>query len=117
MGNVPIVHGYDYNQGVGWFIDDANLRHHMEKGMRFELVPTLRLNDDGSRTLVSVSLLPVDREPAVESPVVIRPRLKACVEKWPECEEGQYNPACCRFPKSCSCTVYSDEHVTPNMLE
>lgn len=33
-------------------------------------------------------------------------RLRACVEAWPECEEGQYNPACCRFPKSCSCTIY-----------
>lgn len=29
-------------------------------------------------------------------------RLKACVEKWPECESGYYDPRCCRFPKSCS---------------
>jgi hypothetical protein len=38
-----------------------------------------------------------------------RPRLLACVERWPECEEGTYDPRCCRFPKSCSCTVYDEE--------
>jgi hypothetical protein len=27
----------------------------------------------------------------------------ACVERWPECESGSYDPRCCRFPKSCSC--------------
>ena len=26
-----------------------------------------------------------------------------CVERWPECENGGYDPSCCRFPKSCSC--------------
>lgn len=26
-----------------------------------------------------------------------------CVEAWPECEMGKYDPRCCRFPKSCSC--------------
>lgn len=29
----------------------------------------------------------------------------ACVKAWPECESGAYDPRCCRFPKSCSCTV------------
>lgn len=29
-------------------------------------------------------------------------RLKACVELWPGCESGMYDPRCCRFPKSCS---------------
>lgn len=29
-------------------------------------------------------------------------RLKLCVEAWPKCENGLYNPACCRFPKGCS---------------
>lgn len=29
-------------------------------------------------------------------------RLKHCVEQWSACESGEYNPACCRFPKSCS---------------
>ena len=26
-----------------------------------------------------------------------------CVEGWPECDDGAYDPRCCRFPKSCSC--------------
>lgn len=26
-----------------------------------------------------------------------------CVEAWPECQSGAYDPRCCRFPKSCSC--------------
>lgn len=31
-------------------------------------------------------------------------RLQECVQRWPECESGAYDPRCCRFPKSCSCT-------------
>jgi hypothetical protein len=27
----------------------------------------------------------------------------ACVKNWPQCVNDGYNPACCRFPKSCSC--------------
>lgn len=36
-----------------------------------------------------------------------RPDLRdpACVERWPECEEGAYDPRCCRWPKSCSADV------------
>ncbi len=30
-------------------------------------------------------------------------RLSSCVEQWPECRDGEYNPKCCRFPKECSC--------------
>jgi transcriptional regulator with XRE-family HTH domain len=26
-----------------------------------------------------------------------------CVEQWPGCFSGGYDPRCCRFPKSCSC--------------
>lgn len=44
-------------------------------------------------------------------------RLKSCVENWPDCETGDYNPACCRFPKSCSATVWDAEYVTPDDLE
>ena len=29
-------------------------------------------------------------------------RERACVENWSGCESGEYNPRCCRFPKSCS---------------
>lgn len=34
-----------------------------------------------------------------------RQKHAACLERWPECESGEYNPACCRFPKSCSCEI------------
>jgi len=33
----------------------------------------------------------------------VRGRKTACVEAWPECWDGGYDPRCCRFPKSCSC--------------
>ena len=44
-------------------------------------------------------------------------RLRACVEAWPEAESGAYNPACCRFPKSCSATVYGESYVRDEDLE
>ena len=43
-------------------------------------------------------------------------RLKGCVENWPEAQTGQYNPACCRFPKSCSADVYDDD-IDEDFLE
>lgn len=46
-----------------------------------------------------------------------RRRLRACVEAWPECAEGLFDPNCCRFPKSCSCDVYDPEQVTDADLE
>jgi len=30
-------------------------------------------------------------------------RAPECVSRWPECEVGEYDPRCCRWPKSCSC--------------
>lgn len=36
-------------------------------------------------------------------------RWKACVETWPDAEDGDYNPACCRFPKSCSPYPYREQ--------
>ena len=45
-----------------------------------------------------------------------RPRLKHCTEQWPECTDGEYNTSCCRFPKSCSCTIYNDD-TPPDELE
>lgn len=44
-------------------------------------------------------------------------RLRACVERWSDAEEGRYDPACCRFPKSCSANVYDPERVTDADLE
>lgn len=46
-----------------------------------------------------------------------RRRLRVCVEAWPECREGEYNPNCCRFPKSCSCDVYDDGRIAEADLE
>ena len=47
----------------------------------------------------------------------VKPRLRSCVEAWPDCHTFGYNPACCRFPKSCSCTSYDDRYVKPGDLE
>lgn len=44
-------------------------------------------------------------------------RLRACVEAWPECYTFGYDPRCCRFPKSCSATVYDEEYATEAELE
>lgn len=56
-----------------------------------------------------------ERFPLHEEPNTLR--LKSCVEQWPECEEGKYDPRCCRFPKSCSCTIYDPKKVNPEDLE
>ena len=48
---------------------------------------------------------PAEEEP--DEPVVIDGwafrRDPACVERWPECMAGEYDPRCCRFPSWCSC--------------
>lgn len=44
-------------------------------------------------------------------------RLRACVERWEDCETGDYHPSCCRFPKSCSADVYDESRVTDDDLE
>lgn len=44
-------------------------------------------------------------------------RLRACVENWPDADDGLYDPACCRWPKSCSATVYDEATVTDDQLE
>lgn len=49
----------------------------------------------------NAKLCPYCTPPAPEPP-----RIPFCVAAWPECEDGEYNPKCCRFPKSCSCRVW-----------
>lgn len=44
-----------------------------------------------------------DRKPAPVAPV--DERHPPCVERWPGCSSGDYDPRCCRFPKSCSAGV------------
>lgn len=40
----------------------------------------------------------------------------SCLEAWPECQNGSYNPACCRFPKSCSCEYVVKADITPGAV-
>lgn len=35
------------------------------------------------------------------------PRDPNCIAHWPDCVGGGYDPRCCRFPKSCSCDVWT----------
>lgn len=44
-------------------------------------------------------------------------RAKSCVETWPGADSGEYNPACCRFPKSCSATSVRNRVYTETKLE
>lgn len=44
-------------------------------------------------------------------------RLKLCVERWPECESGLYDPNCCRFPKSCSPHGRIEQVAAGNLTE
>lgn len=53
-------------------------------------------------------------DPISEPP---RRRLRICVERWPACATSEYDPACCRFPKSCSADIYDDDRVSDDDLE
>ena len=41
--------------------------------------------------------------PVVVPVAVADDRDPECVARWPECVPDDYDPRCCRFPKSCSC--------------
>ncbi len=48
--------------------------------------------------------IPNEFQAQVYDQLVSKPvRLSACIERWPECASGAYDPRCCRFPKACSC--------------
>ena len=49
-----------------------------------------------------------------DTPCVWRER--ACVENWSGCESGDYNPACCRFPKSCTERAF-DQFLAEQLLD
>jgi hypothetical protein len=88
-----------------------------------------RESAEGAQREVEVFVRPVhdaggeDYRPVVAGEVVRtdsasrRPRLRACVERWPDCFTGDYNPACCRFPKSCSADIYDGVGIDPAGLE
>lgn len=44
-------------------------------------------------------------------------RLRECVERWPDCVTGEFNPLCCRWPKSCSADIYDPATVSIADLE
>lgn len=44
-------------------------------------------------------------------------RLAGCVARWPEARTGEYDPRCCRFPKSCSADIYDERYVRDYDLE
>jgi hypothetical protein len=75
--------------------------------------------DVEQRLLVLAMIAPEVEEPA--APVAAayrRPRLRYCVGEWPGAEvEGEFDQRCCRFPKSCSASVYRDDLVKPEDLE
>jgi hypothetical protein len=50
-------------------------------------------------------------------PLVPVRRFLSCVEAWPECVDGEYNPACCRFPKPCSCAPSDPSEYPAARLE
>lgn len=46
----------------------------------------------------------------------VRERNPECLDVWPDCVEWEYDPRCCRFPKSCSCDLRPRQrptHPTP----
>jgi hypothetical protein len=43
--------------------------------------------------------------------VAVDERAEACKEVWPGSSSGEYDPRCCRFPKSCSAGYYGLRHV------
>lgn len=44
-------------------------------------------------------------------------RSRACIEKWPDAEDGDYNPYCCRFPKPCSPYPHPEAIAAGNVTE
>lgn len=66
-----------------------------------------------ARSHATLAAAPVSPGP----PPWATPRLRSCVEQWPECVDGEYNPKCCRWPKSCSCTTYDEKTIRPVDLE
>jgi hypothetical protein len=118
--HIPFVQGFNPQEPLGRLTLDQDfekrLAKYFEKGVRLELGAILRREPSGELKILALSLIPGPVEPK-EEPVVIRPRLAACVVSWPDCAEGEYNPACCRFPKACSCTIYPDDFLETTKVE
>lgn len=74
----------------------------------------VRRMQQGLASLAGIDLTDHAAEPV---PPLPDRRLRACVEAWPEAQTGAYDPHCCRFPKSCSATVYDPGTVADADLE
>lgn len=85
--------------------DDLTIRYDFERDGYAITREVTRDGDgfmEGTGEWREVAFIPAWTEAAESLPTLPR-RLRSCVEQWPECEPDAYNPACCRFPKSCSC--------------
>jgi hypothetical protein len=106
------VSGLDETSGTAWICSALCGASHDEDGPETALsAPSAA--QDGSAHGSGYPEPPA----SLREPIRAVPRIRACVEAWPDCESGEYNPACCRFPKSCSCTAYDPEQVTDEYLE
>lgn len=66
------------------------------------------LSDDQATTYTPVRILwvPVgEGEQPKPKATLVDERDAACVAAWPGCGSGEYDPRCCRFPKSCSAGI------------
>ena len=53
---------------------------------------------------LEVQIARIDKEEGTRKPERIPDsRYRDCIERWPECESGCFDPRCCRWPKSCLC--------------
>lgn len=108
---------FDVRLGNGAFLADVrevtvtfNDRKSAEAALREIGLSVRPVHDAGGedyRPVVAGEVVPAGRHP----------RLRACVERWPDCSTGGYNPACCRFPKSCSADIYDEGRIDPADLE
>jgi len=71
----------------------------------------------GSLVITNFQLLRTELTEEEKEATIGRPRLRECVKNWPGCWTGGYDQRCCRFPKSCSATVYDLSQVGPEDLE
>jgi hypothetical protein len=69
---------------------------------------------DARATFAGVETRESHHESPGRHPMGDESRLAECVEAWPECEAGLYDPRCCRFPKSCSPYDAAPPPVSPD---
>jgi hypothetical protein len=88
---------------VRCLIDEVN-RREVEQGYE----PNNELPDPRDCQIMADALRSIGVDPDAWPPPFGWKRRSAewramCEEQWPDCVDDEYNPACCRFPKRCSC--------------